>query len=722
MQLNEAKSRMDFLVDAINRNDRLYYVEARPVIPDAEYDAMYEELLALEREHPQFKDPNSPTVRVSGEPSEGFAQVRHDPPMKSLDKCYEKGDLEQFDAFLRRELPGGEAWRYVVEPKIDGVSMSLLYEGRRLVRAATRGNGEVGDDVTQNVRTIRSIPKTLPGDAPDRLEVRGEVYMTREGFAKLNAALDEAGQDTFMNPRNACAGSLKLLDPKIAAARPLDMVVYNAGGAGCEGFATHTAMVEAFARWGFPVSPWLRTAETIAEAFARIDELEDARHSFRFEIDGAVLKVDERRLYGALGATAHSPRWARAYKYAPERVETVLRGITVQVGRSGVLTPVAELEPAAIGGSVVSRATLHNAGQIAAQDLRIGDHVWLVKAGDVIPAIDGVLREKRPADSAPYVFPDRCPACGGETVRREGEVAVRCVNPVCPAQLRRRLEHFAERDALDIKALGGRIADILVDKRIVSDPLDLFALDFEQLQNLDVSEPGLEKKRMFGKNALNMGAAVEAARKLPLERWLYAIGIPGVGVSVAKDVAAEHAAFSDLAESPVLKDVLANDALKGKERRILPIKAEAARAILSFFASEGGARFARRMKELGIEPASSRPGVAEDAPLRGVSFVISGTLSKPRGEDAALIERAGGTVQGAVSSKTRYLVAGENTGASKTAKAKELGTEVIDEKRLCELLGAGGAAAAAAPKEDSAPGDSAPRRPEPEQVQQLLPF
>lgn len=691
MQLNEAKERMAALVEAVNRNDRLYYVEAHPVIPDAEYDAMYEELLALEKEYPQFKDPNSPTLRVSGEPLESFAQVRHDPPMKSLDKCYAKGDLETFDAFLRRELPAGTQWRYAVEPKIDGVSLSLLYEGRRLVRAATRGNGETGDDVTQNVRTIRSIPKMLPPDAPERIEVRGEVYMTREGFVKLNASLDEAGRETFMNPRNACAGSLKLLDPRAAAARPLDMVVYNAGGAGCEGFASHMEMIDAFARWGLPVSPWRKTAGSIGEALAAIDELGAMRHSFRFEIDGAVLKIDERPLYVALGATAHSPRWARAYKYAPERVETVLRDITVQVGRSGVLTPVAELEPVELAGSVISRATLHNAALVAAQDIRIGDHVWLVKAGDVIPAIDGVIKEKRPAQSQPWTMPERCPVCGGETVQTPGEVAIRCANALCPARLRRRLEHFASRDALDIKALGGRIADILVDRGIVRDPLDIFSLDWNAMEELDVGESGSPRK--FGKNAVEMRKAVDSAKSLPLERWLFAIGIQGVGVSVAKSIAAEHDSFSALAGSEVLKNVLVNDARRASLRKILPIKAEAARAVLAFFDSAYGAEFARRMREMGVDPKPSRRAGAAGAssPVSGLGFVLTGTLSRPRSEFAALIEQAGGVVQSAVTSKTRYLVAGENTGAAKTSKAKALGTEIIDESRLFAILSGGAA-------------------------------
>ena len=704
MTADDAKKRMDFLVAEINRNDILYYVEAKPVIADADYDRMYEELIALEKEFPQFKDPNSPTLRVSGAPIEGFAQVSHDPPMKSLDKCYEKGDLLQFDAFLRREMPSGAKWQYVVEPKIDGVSMSLLYEDRRLVRAATRGNGEIGDDVTQNVRTIRSIPKTLPDTAPETLEVRGEVYMTRDGFVKLNESLDEAGRQTFMNPRNACAGSLKLLDPKIVATRPLDIVVYNAGGVGCEGFATHLDMLAAFKQWGLPVSPWVRTASTIDDAIAAIDELGRMRHDFRFEIDGAVLKVNERALYGGLGATAHSPRWARAYKYAPERVETVLRDITVQVGRSGVLTPVAELQPVELAGSVISRATLHNADQIADQDIRIGDHVWLVKAGDVIPAIDGVIAEKRTPAVLPYVFPDKCPVCASEVVRLDGEVAVRCVNPGCPAQLQRRLQHFASRNALDIKALGGRIADMFVDKGLVKDPLDVFTLDYDALAALDVGEDGAHRR--FGRNALNMKSAVEASRQLPLDRWLFAIGIPNIGVSVAKEIADAHEKMSDLPDSKVLAEVLENSAKKGKSRRILPIKVEAAKAVLAFFGSAYGRQFMSRMASLGIDPKrEARAEKATVGPLVGATCVITGSLSRPRQEYARLIELAGGVMQSAVSRMTRYLIAGENVGAAKTSKARALGTEVIGESRLTEMLGLSAApstADAAEPHAESA--------------------
>ena len=675
---SDPKARMDWLVKEINRHDRLYYVEARPVIGDRDYDLLYEELLRLEREHPEFLDPDSPTQRVSGAPIDGFEQVRHEPPMQSLDKTHSKGELTDFDAMVRKEVEG---FTYLVEPKVDGVSISLRYEGRRLVRAATRGNGTVGDDVTQNVRTIRAVPLVLAADAPDPLEVRGEVYMTRDGFAKLNAREEEAGREPFANPRNACAGSLKQLDAKVAAERPLDLVVYNAGGIGCDGFATHSEMIAAFRRWGFPVSPWSRSCRTMDEVFAAIDELEGLRHTFRFEIDGAVVKIDERRFYDILGATAHGPRWARAYKYAPERAETVVESITVQVGRTGILTPVAELRPTELAGSVIARATLHNADQVARQDIRVGDHVWLVKAGDVIPAIESSIPEKRTGAERVFEMPRACPVCGGETARTEGEVAIRCVNPACPAQLARRIEHFASRNALDIRALGETVIDALVEKGMVGDPLDLFTLDAGALAALEVSG------HRFGKNATTVTGALTAARSLPLHRWLFAIGIPNVGVTVAKDIAAEHAHLSDLEDSAVLRNVIANDALKGKERKILEIKVEAARAVLAFFASDYGRRFLARMAELGIDPEAERQeAVATSGPLVGLGCVLTGTLSRPRGEYAKLIEAAGGIVQGAVTSKTRYLIAGANVGATKTEKARKLGTEVIDEARLLELL------------------------------------
>ena len=682
MEKLEAKKRIDFLRAEIDRHDRLYYVEARPVIGDRDYDLLYEELLRLERDYPEFYSETSPTQRVSGEPISGFAQVRHEPPMQSLDKTHSKGELSDFDAMVRREVEG---FTYSVEPKIDGVSMSLRYEGRQLVRAATRGNGQVGDDVTSNVKTIRAVPLRLPESAPEVLEVRGEVYMTRDGFVQLNRREEEAGREPFANPRNAAAGSLKQLNPKEAASRPLDIVIYNAGGVGCEGFKTHAEMIAAFRSWGFPVSPWSRTCATMEEVFAAIDELETRRHTFRFEIDGAVVKLNERNLYATLGATAHGPRWARAYKYAPERAETVLESITVQVGRTGVLTPVAELRPVELAGSTIARATLHNADQIARQDIRIGDHVWLVKAGDVIPAIESTIPEKRTGEEKVFEMPSACPVCGGKVERLAEEVALRCVNPACPAQLRRRVEHFASRNALDIRALGETAVDALVEQGWIADPLDLFTLTKERLATLEIAG------RRFGKNAESVVEALGAARTLPLARWLFATGIPGIGETVAADIAAAHGRLADLADSPVLKNVIENDALKGKARKILPIKVEAAKAVLNFFAGEYGQRYLARLAELGIDPKSGpQMVVATEGPLVGAGCVLTGTLSRPRGEYAERIRLAGGIVQSAVTSKTRYLIAGANTGAAKTSKARELGTEVIDEAQLLALLGDAG--------------------------------
>ena len=698
MDKSEAKARILELRALIEKANRDYYDLHQPTVGDRDYDLWEQELLRLEDENPEFASDASPVRNVAGGLLDGFAKVTHDPPMQSLDKTHAKGELAEFDAFVRKTVEG---FTYLVEPKVDGVSLSLRYSGGRLVRAATRGNGLVGDDITANALTIKSIPKTLPKDAPRELEVRGEAYMTRDGFAALNERQEAAGLETFANPRNACAGSLKQLDSRVTAERPLDVVIYNAGGAGCDDFASHSEMIAAFKSWGFPVAPWSRFCKTIEEVFAAIDELQTLRHTFRFEIDGAVVKIDERRFYPVLGATAHGPRWARAYKYAPERAETTVEAITVQVGRTGILTPVAELKPVPLAGSVISRATLHNADQIARQDIRIGDHVWLVKAGDVIPAIESSIPEKRTGSEKVFSMPAKCPVCGGSVARLDGEVATRCVNPACPAQLCRRLEHFASRNALDLKALGGKLADIFVEKGVVKDPLDLFTLDYDALASLNIGDESAPRR--FGLNAQNLRQAVSDAKSLPLERWLFAVGIPQVGVTVAKDIAAEHEKFSDLKDSQVLRNVVENDAKKGRERKILAIKVEAAKAVLGFFDSAYGAAFLGRMLALGIDPKrGERAAAATEGPLAGAGCVLTGTLSRPRGEYAALIEAAGGIVQSAVTSKTKYLIAGANVGATKTEKARKLGTEVIDETRLLELLGAAkGGGAQAAPKSDA---------------------
>ena len=682
MTKSEIEKRIAELRALIEKANRDYYDLHQPTVGDRDYDLWEAELLRLEQENPEFATDDSPVRNVSGGVSEGFAKVTHEPPMQSLDKTHSKEELSDFDSYVRAQLHSTpDTYTYLVEPKIDGVSLSLRYENGILGRAATRGNGRVGDDITANARTIKTIPQVLPDTAPRTLEVRGEAYMTREGVVELNKRQAAAGLEEFANPRNACAGSLKQLDAKVTAERPLAVVIYNAGGVGCDGFASHSEMIAAFREWGFPVAPWSKSCKTMDEVFSAIDELQERRHSFQFEIDGAVIKIDERKFYDILGATAHGPRWARAYKYAPERAETIVESITVQVGRTGILTPVAELKPTELAGSVISRATLHNADQIARQDIRIGDHVWLVKAGDVIPAIDSVIPEKRTGSEQAFTMPTACPVCGGAVVRAEGEVAVRCVNPVCPAQLSRRIEHFASRNALDIRALGETVVDELVGQKLVTDPLDLFSLRAVDLYAVEISG------HRFGKNALTVMDALEAAKALPLHRWLFAMGIPNVGVTVAKDIAAEHGKLSELANSRVLLDVIANDEKKGKERQILPIKVEAAKAVLGFFASDYGQRFLARLAMFGIDPASEKKTpVKAEGPLVGMGCVLTGTLSRPRGEYAKLIEEAGGIVQNAVTSKTRYLIAGENTGATKTEKARKLGTEVINEQQLLDLL------------------------------------
>ncbi|MEI6645840.1 MAG: NAD-dependent DNA ligase LigA [bacterium] len=731
--------RVTFLRNEIRRHDRLYYVEARPEIGDVDYDALYRELEALERAHPEWVTPDSPSQRVGGAPLSAFKQVRHSPPMMSLDKTHSRDDLIEFDTFIRKQLPN-QVWDYVVEPKVDGVAFSLLYEKGILTRAATRGNGDVGDDITANVKTIRSIPLSIP-NAPELLEVRGEVYMTRAGFAELNRREEEAGREPFMNPRNAAAGSLKQLDPREVATRPLEAILYASGSMKGIEFTSHGAMLKQFADWGFKTPPWQRLCVDMQAVFNAIDELQTQRHNFPFEIDGAVIKVNNRSLYAGLGSTAKSPRWARAFKYEPERARTRILQVTVQVGRTGVLTPVAELDPVLLAGSEIARATLHNADEIARKDIRIGDQVWVVKAGDVIPAIESVITEKRAGTEIVFVMPSICPVCQSAVMRIGDEVAHRCINPACPAQRVGRLEHFASRDALDIRAIGGKVAESLVAQGWVTDPLDLFSLTFPQLETFMLGDE-TTGMRKFGKNAQTALDALETARGLALDRWLFATGIPNVGVTVAEQIASAHTCYSELTDSPILKAVVRMNDLYNEAAIVNPrstlqrpkddaerearqtqfnymcgeigvlgdqlceadlatrkagttlppdficvIKVEAAKAVLAFFASDYGKKWMARLAELGIDakaPAKHSPST--DAPLSGITFVLTGSLSKPRGEIAEQIKAAGGIMQDTVSKNTRYLVAGADAGQSKTTKAQTLGTEVINEERLLELL------------------------------------
>ena len=652
----------------ITHHDRLYYEQAKPEISDREYDALYRELVDLERAHPELLTTDSPTQRVGGRPQGAFAQVRHLVPMQSLDNTYSAEEIGDFVERLQRLIPGEEI-PFTIEPKVDGVAICLLYEKGRLVRAATRGDGTTGDEVTRNIRTIGVIPATLHGKAPDVLEVRGEVYLPKETFARINAERDEQGLPTFANPRNAAAGTLKQLDPNIVAERKLSAVFYGYGAVE-PASALPERMEQFFGQlksWGLPVNPrhWLaRDASGVMDA---IRELGAIRRDFPFETDGAVIKADRIEQHARLGSTSKAPRWAIAYKYEPEQARTRLLDITVQVGRSGVLTPVAELEPVFVAGSTVSRATLHNEEEIARKDLRIGDWVLIEKAGDVIPAVVKVLTEERDGSEKEFKMPTRCPVCGSAVSRAEGEVAVRCGNPACAAQSRRRIEYFANRTSMDIEGLGEAMVTQLCDAGLVTDVSDLYMLTADQLLPLE---------RMGEKSVSNLLEAISVSRNQPLWRLLAALGIPHVGVTVARTLAASFGTLDRLA------------AASGEElvavEEIGPIMAT---AIHGWFRDPSVMSLLEKLRASGLnfgerDPKGSAP--AADGPLKGTTWVLTGTLSMPREEAAELIRAKGGKVSGSVSAKTTYLLAGGEAG-SKLEKAQKLGVRVLTEEEFRKL-------------------------------------
>jgi DNA ligase (NAD+) len=545
---------IETLRSELEKHNHRYYVLAQPTISDREYDALMEELVELEEAHPEFDSPNSPTRRVGGAPSEGFRTVKHAVPMISLANSYDLSEIRAFDKRLRGLLKENE-FHYLVEPKIDGVAMSLRYELGQLVQALTRGDGREGDDVTANIRTIHSIPMQLRNPhPPEVLEVRGEIYMTRRGFETLNQRRETDGLAVFANPRNAAAGSLKLLDTREVAKRPLDAVWYGVGERKGIDFGTHRDLLNGLQELGFRIPPLTRDCEDMPAVETALEENLNARHDYPFEMDGAVVKVNERNLYEKVGSTAKSPRWAIAYKYEPEQVETRLHAITVQVGRTGVLTPVAELEPVRVSGSTVSRATLHNWDEMQRKDVRIGDTVIIEKAGEIIPAVVKVLIEKRPPDSVAFPEPESCPVCGGPATKRDGEVAWRCENLQCPAQSTRRLQHLASRKGLDIGQLGSVVADVLVEKQLIAHPLDLFALTLEDLVTLELGSP--ERPNNFGqKNALKLLEGIQHTKELDLQRWIFAIGISNVGESASIDLAKEHEDLQGFLTSDLVRDL-----------------------------------------------------------------------------------------------------------------------------------------------------------------------
>ncbi len=564
----EAMERTVELRRLLNHHNHRYYILAQPEISDRDYDALYKELEQLEQQNPELVTRDSPTQRVGGHPLEQFESVRHTVGMLSLDNTYDREEIAAFDTRLHKLLPN-VTFSYIVEPKIDGVAVSLRYEDGELVLGSTRGDGVMGDDITENIRTIHCIPLRLQGNAPKVLEVRGEAYMSKDGFARLNEEQESKGQQPFANPRNATAGSLKQLNPRVVTTRPLAAVLYGTGAIEGITFDTHADVIRQLREWGIPTVERFWPCDDIEAVLASLDALQDGRHDFPYQIDGAVIKVNERNLYESLGVTAKSPRWAVAYKYEPEQAETILHSITVQVGRTGVLTPVAELEPVDLAGSVIRRATLHNEDEIRRKDIRVGDTVVIEKAGEVIPAVVRVVTEKRSGAEPEFQMPDQCPACGGSVIRREGEVALRCENMQCPAQTVRLLNYFASRGALDIEALGGIVSERLVERGLVNGPLDLFELNSDELAVLNL---GTEKDpRVFGaKNAAKLLTSVERSRDFPLSRWLYALGIPTVGKTVARLIARAHNSLEAVVNSPLLRDMARLDALTAQAQELNP--------------------------------------------------------------------------------------------------------------------------------------------------------
>ncbi|MEI6714747.1 MAG: NAD-dependent DNA ligase LigA [Verrucomicrobiota bacterium] len=563
--------RISQLRTEIRQHDRRYYQDAAPVISDREYDLLFRELRDLESAHPELLTPDSPTQRVGERPLTVFSQVWHTVPMLSLDNLF--ADKDGFDGVTKwitsfERLFPGEQLSWLVEPKVDGVAVTLRYENGRLVLAATRGDGEQGDDITQNIRTIRSLPLSIP-DAPPTLEIRGEVYLPLSGFQRMCDDMLASGQEPFANPRNAAAGSLKLLDSRSVAARPLEICLYGLGEISATSPKTQEHVLQFLSGLGFRTPPFYRLCHSAQQVTDAIQELDSIRDSFGYETDGAVIKLNPIHLRERAGSTARAPRWARAYKFLPEQAETLLRGILVQVGRTGALTPVADLEPVHLRGSTISRATLHNEDEIRRKDIRIGDTVVIEKAGEVIPAVVRVVLEKRPPTAQPFNFLEqihgRCPACSGPVQRDPAFAVWLCPNLHCPAQRTRRLEYLAKRSALDIESLGGIVAEKVIERGLLQDPLDLFAL--EQTGSLTPLLAALNlgsdtEPRVFGlKNATKLTEAVTRARTLPLARWITALAIPEVGETIAFELASTHSTLREIATSPLLKDVLERERL-----------------------------------------------------------------------------------------------------------------------------------------------------------------
>lgn len=667
MEKEQALAKIKNLQKTLNEYAYFYYVKDQPKVLDSEYDKLYQELVQLETQYPESITPDSPTQRIGGVILDGFEKAVHEVPLYSLNDAFSKGELEAFDARVAKAL-GHHNYSYECELKIDGLSISLRYENGRFVRGATRGDGSVGENITENLKTVRSIPMTLP--EPISIEVRGECYMPKESFMKLNEAREQEGLDTFANPRNAAAGSLRQLDTKVTAQRNLSTFLYTVAEFGPLEVATQEEALQALDHLGFKINPNRRICQTVDEIWEYITEYHEKRADLPYEIDGIVIKVNDLNLQDELGFTVKAPRWAIAYKFPPEEAETVIREIEWTVGRTGVVTPTAVMDPVVVAGTTVSRASLHNMDYIEAKDLRLNDHVLIYKAGDIIPEVDHAIVEKRDAASSPYPKPTHCPVCGSELVHLEEEVALRCINPKCSAQIKEGLSHFVSRQAMNIDGLGPKVIEQMYEKELVKDVADLYYLTQEQLLTLD---------KVKEKSANNLLKAIEASKANSAERLIFGLGIRHVGAKAAKILLEHYETIENLSQAKA-EDIL----------NLHTMGETIANSLTTYFANDEVHELLAELKKAGVNlrylGVTQAQLASVESPFKDKTIVLTGKLTTyTRDEAKAKIESLGGKVTGSVSKKTDLVIAGADAG-SKLTKAQSLGIEVWSEEQMVEAL------------------------------------
>ena len=667
MEKDQALAKIKNLQKTLNEYAYFYYVKDQPKVLDSEYDKLYQELVQLETQYPESITPDSPTQRVGGVILDGFEKAVHEVPLYSLNDAFSKEELEAFDARVAKAL-GHHNYSYECELKIDGLSISLRYENGRFVRGATRGDGSVGENITENLKTVHSIPMTLPERIS--IEVRGECYMPKESFMKLNEAREQEGLETFANPRNAAAGSLRQLDTKVTAQRNLSTFLYTVAEFGPLEVATQEETLQALDHLGFKINPNRRICQTVDEIWEYITEYHEKRADLPYEIDGIVIKVNDLSLQDELGFTVKAPRWAIAYKFPPEEAETVIREIEWTVGRTGVVTPTAVMDPVVVAGTTVSRASLHNMDYIEAKDLRLNDHVIIYKAGDIIPEVDHAIVEKREAASTPYPKPTHCPVCGSELVHLEEEVALRCINPKCSAQMKEGLSHFVSRQAMNIDGLGPKVIEQMYEKELVKDVADLYYLTQEQLLTLD---------KIKEKSANNLLHAIEVSKANSAERLLFGLGIRHVGAKAAKILLEHYETIENLSQAKA-EDIL----------NLHTMGETIANSLTTYFANDEVHELLAELKKAGVNlrylGVTQAQLASVESPFKDKTIVLTGKLTTyTRDEAKAKIESLGGKVTGSVSKKTDLVIAGADAG-SKLTKAQSLGIEVWSEEQMVEAL------------------------------------